>query len=158
MGGEIEVAVSSSPLDVGKAVERVTDPACGGIGLFLGTARNTAAADGNQERPVIALDYEAHVGLAEEALLSIAREAMKRWDLRRVVAEHRTGRCEVGEPTVVVACSAPHRADALEASRYVIDEIKTRVPIWKEEIYEDGSSWVGPEGEAAEGEERIEDE
>ena len=59
---------------------------------------------------------------------------------------HRVGRCSLGEPTVVIACSAPHRADALEACRWLIDELKESVPIWKKEIYEDGDAWVGDEG------------
>ena len=92
------------------------------------------------------LDYEAHPTLAHERLQSIAREAAERWGLDRVVAVHRTGACEIGEPTVVVACGAAHRAEALDACRWMIDTIKTTVPIWKREVYADGSAWIGAEG------------
>jgi molybdopterin synthase catalytic subunit len=91
------------------------------------------------------LEYEAHPTLASARMEEIAQEATTKWGLARVVAVHRTGRCALGEPTVVVACGAAHRAEALEACHWIIDEIKASVPIWKKEIYADGSSWVGSE-------------
>jgi molybdopterin synthase catalytic subunit len=126
-------------------IARVSVPECGGIGVFIGTVRITAASD--EDKPVVRLDYDAHPSLARSRLRSIAEEASSKWDLRRVAVVHRTGPCEVGEPTVVVACGAPHRADALEACRFMIDEIKATVPIWKREVYADGSAWLGHEGE-----------
>jgi molybdopterin synthase catalytic subunit len=78
-------------------------------------------------------------------LETILHEAADKWDLRHVLAEHRTGSCELGEPTVVVACSSAHRGDALDACHWIIDELKATVPIWKREIYADGSDWVGTE-------------
>jgi molybdopterin synthase catalytic subunit len=103
----------------------------------------------NESKAVVRLDYEAHPELAATRLEEIGRDAADKWELLRVVAWHRTGACELGEPTVVVACSAPHRGDALEACRHVIDTIKATVPIWKREVYADGSSWVGAEGDGA---------
>lgn len=137
----IRTAVIDTPLNVGEAIAEVTAPDCGGIGVFVGTVRVSAATGARSD--VLALDYEAHPTLAPQRLAEVAMEAAGRWDVRRTVAEHRTGRCEVGEATVVIACAAPHRADALEACRWMIDQIKREIPIWKREIYADGDSWVG---------------
>lgn len=106
----------------------------------------SAAATEHAGREVVALEYEAHPTLADERLHSICAEAGELWDIRRAVAIHRTGRCTLGEPTVVIACGAPHRKDALEACRWIIDEVKSSVPIWKREVYADGTAWVSPEG------------
>jgi molybdopterin synthase catalytic subunit len=143
---DVDIGISGEPLDLAAATSSVADPECGGIAVFVGTVRETAAAGGSEGKRVIRLDYEAHPALAPERLEEIARDACSKWDLRRVVAFHRTGACELGEPTVVVACAAPHRADALEACRWMIDTIKATVPIWKREVYADGSSWIGAEG------------
>lgn len=92
------------------------------------------------------LEYEAHETLAAERLRAICLEAGELWDVRRAVAIHRTGRCALGEVTVVIACGAPHRKDALEACRWIIDKVKSTVPIFKREIYPDGAAWVVAEG------------
>jgi molybdopterin synthase catalytic subunit len=147
MVAEIATGIVDKPLDVAAAASEVAAPECGGIAVFVGTVRETAAVESNAAKSVVQLVYEAHPTLAPRRLDEIAREAAAKWDLRSVSARHRTGACSVGEPTVVVACSAPHRADALEACRYIIDTIKSTVPIWKREVYADGSSWVGAEGE-----------
>ena len=139
---ETRAAVSETPLDVAAAIAEVTVPECGGIGVFVGTVR-TSDSDGRRS-DVQALEYDTHPTLAVQRLEDVAKAAGERWDVRRIVAEHRSGRCVVGEPTVVIACAAPHRADALDACRWIIDEIKREVPIWKREIYADGASWVGP--------------
>jgi molybdopterin synthase catalytic subunit len=138
---EISAHVTAERLDVGAAIAAVTDPTCGAVAVFVGTVRESPAGEGSG--PVTRLDYDAHPTLAGEKINSIASSAATRWDLAKVVAIHRSGECELGEPTVVVACSAPHRADALEACRWIIDEIKEGVPIWKREVYTDGSSWIG---------------
>ena len=139
----IAVAVTDVPLDVAAAIAGASGPDIGGVGVFVGTVRDSSSVESNSDKPVIALDYDSHPSLAEQRLRAIAAEAAGKWDLRRVVAIHRTGHCELGEPTVVVAAGAPHRADALEACRWIIDTIKSTVPIWKREAYADGSSWVG---------------
>jgi molybdopterin synthase catalytic subunit len=138
--------ISDASLNVAGAVAEVADPSCGGTALFVGTVRASAAVAENSGRSVVRLEYDAHPQLARRSLVEIGEEAQRRFDVRKLVAVHRSGPCALGEPTVVVACSAPHRRDALEACRFVIDTIKTTVPIWKKEIYADGSSWVGPEG------------
>ena len=138
---EISARISDERLDPGAAIAAVSDPASGAVAVFVGTVRETPVTD--TSGPVTRLDYDAHPSLAQEKMHAIAAEAAGKWGLRKVVAIHRTGSCDVGEPTVVVACSAPHRAEALEACRWIIDEIKEGVPIWKREVYTDGSSWVG---------------
>ncbi|HJR44312.1 MAG TPA: molybdenum cofactor biosynthesis protein MoaE [Actinomycetota bacterium] len=137
----VSTSIVESPLDVAAAVAEVASDECGGIGVFVGTVRRSPAGDGTA--PVEALEYEVHPSLAEERLRQVAERAAERWDIHAVVVRHRSGRCATGEPTVVIACAAPHRADALDACRWIIDEIKRDVPIWKKEIYADGSSWVG---------------
>lgn len=144
---EINTALSEAPLDVPGALASVSGPECGGIAVFVGTVRSSPAVPGKESKAVVRLDYEAHPALAPQRLDDIARRAAERWDVRRITAIHRTGPCDLGEPTVVVSCGAPHRGDALEACRWLIDELKATVPIWKREIYSDGSSWVGAEGE-----------
>lgn len=138
--------VSEASLDVAAAIEEVSDPSCGGVAVFVGTVRESAAAPEGFGRAVVRLDYDAHPQLARRRLEEIGEEALGRWDVRRLVALHRSGACALGDPTVVVACSAPHRGDALDACRFVIDTIKSTVPIWKREVYADGSSWIGGEG------------
>lgn len=137
----IRTEVTEQPLDPGALIAEAGDPSCGGLGVFVGTVRRSASSGADAQ--VEALEYEAHPELAPAALEEIARRAQQKWDLTRVIAVHRTGRCPLGEPTVVVVCAAPHRAEALDACRWMIDTIKTEVPIWKKELYADGSAWVG---------------
>ena len=139
---EVSAAISAEPLDIGAAIGAAGTPSSGAVAVFIGTVRSTPSGEVD-DRSVIRLEYEAHPELAEQTLRDLARAAAAKWDLDRIVAIHRTGTCEIGEPTVVIACSAAHRAEALDACRWLIDEIKTTVPIWKREVYTDGSSWVG---------------
>lgn len=139
----IVVAVSETPLDIPNAIAAASGAGIGGVGVFVGTVRDSSSVETNADKPVVALDYDSHPNLAEQRLREIALEATTKWDVLKVVAIHRTGHCELGEPTVVVVCGAPHRGDALEACRWIIDTIKSTVPIWKREAYADGSSWVG---------------
>ena len=146
MSAEILARLSEERLDVQGAIADVSLPAAGGLAVFIGTVRASPGVAENEGREVVRLEYEAHPKMAENRLTEIARDASERWEVIRVAAIHRVGACDVGEPTVVVACSAEHRGAALDACRWIIDEIKTTVPIWKREVYSDGSSWVGAEG------------
>jgi molybdopterin synthase catalytic subunit len=139
---EIHVALSPEPLDIGEALAIVASPDCGAIASFVGTVRREASVEANLDKDVVALEYDAHPEIAWRRLEEIAAEATSKWDVSHLVAVHRVGHCELGAPTVVIACSAPHRAEALEACRWMIDELKASVPIWKKEIYEDGGAWV----------------
>jgi molybdopterin synthase catalytic subunit len=128
-------------------MDEVRSDRCGAIAGFVGTVRSSAAAPGHEEAEVVSLEYEAHPKLAQQRLAAIGQAATTRWGLENLVAVHRVGVCALGDPTVVIACAAPHRREALEACHWAIDEIKSTVPIWKREVYTDGASWVGPEGE-----------
>jgi molybdopterin synthase catalytic subunit len=142
---EIVTEISEGPLDINGAIASVSGEGLGGIAVFIGTVRDSASVDVNATKPVTRLDYEAHPELAHVRLKKIGEDAATKWDVRKVVAIHRTGSCDLGEPTVVVACGSPHRRDALEACRWIIDTIKSEVPIWKREVYAGagGSAWVG---------------
>ncbi len=110
----------------------------GALLLFVGRVR-----DHNDGRPVARLRYEAYTEMAERELEAILREAADRCEATRIEAVHRTGTLEIGEASVAIAVASPHRAAAFEASRYVIEEIKKRLPVWKREAYADGSdAWV----------------
>lgn len=115
-----------------------TIPECGAVVLFTGVVRDHAEGrDG-----VVALTYEAYEERAEERLAAVAAEARQRWPVvGRVALVHRIGEVPLGQPTVVVAVSAPHRAEAFEAARFAIDTLKETVPVWKLEHGADGSSW-----------------
>ncbi len=143
---EITARITNEPLEVASLIECASDRSCGAVASFIGTVRETASVGGNEDKPVTRLEYDAHPELAPKAMTDIAQQAADKWSLERVVAVHRTGACDLGDPTVVIACGAAHRGDALEACRWIIDTVKTTVPIWKKEIYADGSSWVDPQG------------
>jgi molybdopterin synthase catalytic subunit/molybdopterin converting factor small subunit len=135
-------AVRDTPLSIDEAVRAVSHAGAGGIALFLGVVRDHAA-----QGPVARLDYEAHVLLAEKELRHILDEIAGRHAGTRLCVLHRVGALSVGEITVVVAASAPHRAQAFAACREAIDQVKESVPIWKKEWAPDGTAlWVNLEG------------
>lgn len=139
----IRTWLSEDPLDVTQVIAEASSIEAGGIGIFIGTVRASASVESNSIKSVVRLDYEAHPTLAIEKLQAAAEAAAAKFELIKIAAVHRTGRCKLGEATVAIACSAAHRGDALDAARFLIDEIKTTVPIWKSEVYADGSAWVG---------------
>jgi molybdopterin synthase catalytic subunit len=119
----------------------VTDARAGGLAIFLGTTRAETASTGQL---LVALDYEAYPEMAQAQLVTLAQSARQRWPILKLALLHRTGRVAVGEPSVVIAVSTPHRAEAFDACRWLIDTLKADVAIWKKEIWEDGSgTWVG---------------
>ena len=137
------IELRPEPLQVGPIVGFVTAPAAGGIDVFLGTTRDETHADG---RRLVALDYEAYAPMAIKRMQELAIEARQRWPVARLAVLHRTGRVGVGEPSVVIAVATPHRADAFEACRWLIDALKADVPVWKREVWDDGSgTWVHPD-------------
>ena len=132
------VRISAGPLSVDEALGFVGDPGAGGTCVFVGTVRDRSEAG-----DVTGLHYEAWDELATERLAEIAREMLDGWPLRRVAILHRTGDLAIGEASVVVACSAPHRAEAFEACRHGIERLKEDVPIWKKEGLVSGEAqWV----------------
>ena len=130
--------VTESPLSLDEVVREVTDERAGAIATFTGTVRSESRG-----RSVVHLEYEAHSEMAEDVMGQIARDLAARYDVHRVAIHHRTGRVEVGEASVVIAVSAPHRADALAACKDAIDTLKETVPVWKKEVYEGGEEWIG---------------
>ncbi len=130
--------VTHKPLNLQELVDFVTDPEAGAIVTFVGTTRNN-----NEGRRVIALDYDAYPEMAEKELARIGEQAKKKWQIRRMGIIHRIGPVQITEPSVIIAVSAAHRADAFEACRFGIEEIKTTVPIWKKELFEGGEVWIG---------------
>jgi molybdopterin synthase catalytic subunit len=139
------ITLTPDPLSVAAAVAFVTHPAAGGIDVFLGTTRAEAHADGRQ---LLALDYDAYAEMAVDQLARLVATARQRWPVTRVAVLHRLGRVAVGEPSVIIALSTPHRGDAFAACRFLIDQLKVDVPIWKQERWDDGSgSWVHPRKE-----------
>jgi len=132
------VRVTSDPLSVDEALAAVADPGAGGTCVFVGTVR-----DHSEAGDVTGIRYEAWDELAMERLGRLAEDLAERWPLRRVAILHRTGDLAVGETSVVVACSAPHRADAFDACRHGIERLKQDVPIWKKEALATGEAhWV----------------
>jgi molybdopterin converting factor subunit 1 len=123
---------------VEEALAEAADPGAGGTVVFLGTVRDQSDT-GSVER----LEYTAYAEMAELVLRRVAEEAAERWPLVAVVVLHAVGDLVVGDTTVIVACSGAHRSEAFDACRYVIDEVKRRVPIWKKEIGPEGQTWVG---------------
>ena len=135
-------AITREPIDTARWTERIEDPAAGAVATFEGRVRNHA--DG---RAVRALSYEAYDALAVKEGERILAEARERFDVVAVACVHRAGPLAIGDRAVWVGASAAHRADAFAACRYVIDEVKRRVPIWKKEFYADGAvEWVGAGG------------
>ena len=134
------IQLHADPIATAPVIEFVTDPEAGGIAVFLGTTR---AEPGPEGQPLVALDYEAYPEMARQQMELLARQARQRWPIRRLALLHRTGRVRVGEPSVIIAVSTPHRADAFAACRWLIDTLKADVPIWKKESWADGSArWV----------------
>jgi molybdopterin synthase catalytic subunit len=138
------IRVTAEPLSADALADAVTVPEAGGVVVFLGVVRNN-----NTGRRVVALEYEAHVPMAEAKMKEIGEAVYRRWpDVQQVAMAHRIGRLGIGEASVIIAVSAAHRQQAFEACHFAIDRLKETVPIWKREIFEDGAVWVGLQGES----------
>ncbi len=135
-GGDFRL--SEEPLSIDAAVTEVRSDDAGAIATFVGTTRRRSRG-----RDVLHLEYEAYEGMAEQVMAELADELTRRHDLCDVAIHHRVGRVEIGETSVVIAVSAPHRAGALAACREAIDELKVSVPLWKKEVYVGGEEWIG---------------
>jgi MoaE-MoaD fusion protein len=136
--GARKIAVSPSPLSLDEVVAAVAGPEQGAVVTFTGNVRRHG-----QQPNVARLEYEAYGAMAEEVLAAIAAELEAEHPGTRVAIHHRTGTLAVGETAVVIAASAPHRAEAFDACRAAIERLKARAPIWKKEIGEDGAVWIG---------------
>jgi molybdopterin synthase catalytic subunit/molybdopterin converting factor small subunit len=130
--------LTAEPLSLDAVVDEVRNDRAGAIATFVGTTRVESRG-----RTVQHLDYEAYEGMAENVMAELAASLKQRYDLCEVAIHHRTGRVEIGEASVVIAVSAPHRQDALAACKDAIDTLKEQVPLWKKEVYEGGEEWIG---------------
>jgi molybdopterin synthase catalytic subunit len=141
IGGMTEpmlVRLTEEPLEAAEALAFVQAPGAGGVVMFAGTVRDRSDAG-----EVAGLDYEAWEEMAETRMAAIAREIIERWPVCKVAILHRIGRLDVGETSVLVSCSAPHRAEAFDAARHGIERVKSDVPIWKKERLTTGEAeWV----------------
>ena len=134
------VRLTREPIDYHTLTEQVRRHDCGAVVTFLGTVRDLTGG-----RVTVALDYEAYPGMAEKKMAEIEVDTRQRWPVGEMAMAHRLGRLEVGEVSVAVAVSCPHRHQAFDACRHAIDRLKELVPIWKKENWADGSSeWVHP--------------
>jgi molybdopterin synthase catalytic subunit len=139
------VALLHRPIDTSAILAEVQRARNGATVLFLGTVREI-----NEGRSVTGIEYSAYESMAARELATIVDEAARRYEIKELVVEHRLGRLDIGESSVAIAAAHPHRAQAFEAARYIIEQLKRRVPIWKLEHYVDGTrEWIDPTGRAA---------
>jgi molybdopterin synthase catalytic subunit len=125
------------PIDSAALAAGVSTPGDGAVATFVGVVR-----DSHDGRKVLWLEYEAHEEMARKQVATLIDAARRRWPVGAIVIQHRLGRLEIGEVSVAIAVAAPHRAEALEACRWLIDTLKAEVAIFKKEAYSDGQSWV----------------
>ena len=134
------ISLTHQPIDAAALLALVSSPQAGAVVLFLGTVREMTG-----ERRTVALDYECYPEMAEKKLAELEAEARRRWPVIECGIVHRLGHLELGEASVAVAVSTPHRQDAFEAGKWLIDTLKEVVPVWKQENWSDGSKeWVHP--------------
>jgi molybdopterin synthase catalytic subunit len=138
-GSEHLVGLTAGPIDV-EALERIAGASHGAVVTFVGRARNRS----DDGREVVELEYEAYPEMAEATLRAVVAEVAERWPGSAVAVVHRTGVVPIGQAAVVIVTATPHRADAYDANRYVIEAIKERLPIWKLERFPDGTQWKRP--------------
>ena len=140
----MSVELTHAPIDYAALTESVRSPQSGAVVLFLGTVRELTGG-----RRTLALDYESYAPMAEAKMRELVERARREWPIDRVGIVHRLGRLDLGEISVAVAVSCPHREQAFEAGKFLIDELKVVVPIWKKENWDDGTTeWVHPGLEA----------
>jgi molybdopterin synthase catalytic subunit/molybdopterin converting factor small subunit len=130
--------LSGEALSLDAVVDEVRSDQAGAIATFIGTTRVQSRG-----HTVLHLDYEAYEEMAEQVMAAIAEDLQRRYDLCEIAIHHRTGRVDIGEASVVIAVSAPHRQDALAACKAAIDTLKGQVPLWKKEFYKGGEEWIG---------------
>ena len=129
--------VTADELDPGRVVEHVRRDDAGAIALFYGVVR-----DHNRGRKVMRLEYDAYPEMATKVMQRIADEVKERFNVAETAIQHRTGRLEIGETSLLVAVSSAHRKEAFEACHALVDRLKEEVPIWKKEVFEGGEEWI----------------
>ncbi len=133
----VRVEIGDAPIDPGQALSALASPADGAVNLFLGVVR-----DHHRNRRVLRLEYHAYGPMAQQKMLQIADDVTERFGATSVILLHRLGTLEIGDVSVLVAVATAHRAESFAACRHAIERIKSEVPIWKKEHFEDGVAWV----------------
>lgn len=133
-----KIYIQQEPLDPAAVLESGVNPGDGSDILFCGRVRNNSRG-----RNVLYIDYQVYPEMAVKEMDKIADEAIVKWNLNRCVIVHRYGRVMPGESSIIILVSSPHREESYVSSKYIIDEIKKRVPVWKKECYDDGTEWIG---------------
>jgi len=136
--------IVEEPIDLPALLAQVIRPECGGVGVFLGVVREP-----NLGHRTLHIDYHAYPEMAEKVMAGIAGEAASRWEIIEVALVHRIGRLRVGDASVAIVVSAAHRRAALEATSFLIEALKARVPIWKKEVFAGGEVWIEGDASAA---------
>lgn len=131
------IKITEKPVDVQKVIETASSLGAGAVNVFVGTVRNTSHA-----KNVLWLEYESYEAMAVAEIKKIIEAASQRWGLLGWAVSHRIGTLKPGEVSVAIAVSTAHRKDSFEACQYIIDNLKTKVPIWKKEVFEDGEEWI----------------
>ena len=131
------IQITQDKLDRDMLIDAVSHPSMGGIVVFEGVVRDHA-----RNKSIRYLQYEVYIEMAIPQIHSIIAQAQQQWGVERIAIAHRTGRLEIGETSVIIVVASPHRAEAFEACRYLIDTLKQTVPIWKKEVATDGEAWV----------------
>ena len=131
------IQLTREPLNCDALVKAVSHPSDGGIVVFEGVVRDNARG-----KQVQYLEYDVYIEMASQQIASIIDEAKQRWQIEHVAVAHRFGRLEIGEASVIIVVATPHRSEAFEACRYIIDTLKSSVPIWKKEVATNGEAWV----------------
>lgn len=137
MTDRIDIKLTEQPLSPAECQDFVADESCGGICVFIGTVRNSTGS-----KEVIRLDFSAYRPMALKEMQKIAENCIKDMGIYRMAIHHATGELNIGDIPVIIAASAPHRAEAFSGCQYAIDRLKETVPIWKKEYFQDGEVWV----------------
>ena len=132
-----KITIQKEPIDIALVMNEAGSDSDGAVVSFIGRARNNSNG-----KPVLYLEYEAYSEMARKQLQKVIDDAAARWALGSCMLVHRIGRVNVGEASIIIAASSPHRNEAFQAVQYIIDTIKKQIPIWKKEFYPDGSSWI----------------
>lgn len=132
------IIIQSEPLDVEKVFDLVKSEKAGAVNLFIGTVRKVS-----KDKNVVRLEYESYDEMVVKEIEKIVDEARAAYPIEKAAVFHRKGNLEVGEKAVIIGVSTPHRKESFEACRFIIDNLKKTVPIWKKEVFDDGEEWVG---------------
>ena len=136
-GVESLIRITNDRLNLEEVMLELEDNSAGALSIFIGNVRNRGRSGNVSE-----IYYESYSKMAEQKMREIENEAQTKWEIKKLLAFHRIGNIKVGETSIIIGVSSEHRQEAFEACKYVIDNVKTRVPIWKKEISEEGQKWV----------------